>query len=273
MAKFPSKRNQLNPKPATRIPEELRRQHSDPFHPDSVKNGKIAKGARKPVDYMARVQCVGLSKNKLKIYWLNKMSSDGIQGLPAVDDPQWRYSEITELARTKGYDTDKTKLPMDVRISCRCSKHAIAGGMVCRHHGGSIKAVMANARENFYAMINPAQKRLIHIISKGKHEPAVVAAIKELHEVTGLHKPEINGTDQGYSEELIRKMADVFTEEQLDTYIKLSRMLQSALPEDDSEESNAKRLIGEVVSDKLNTVQVGPAKMAELIKTSKRTVQ
>lgn len=269
VAKFPSRRNQTNP--ATRVgpmPSDMVRR-TDPLKPTQTKR------AKKTVDYLARIQCVGTSRSRLKLYWAERLALDGHKGVPDPKDTEnWNkfsYSDISAVAAELGYETKISMLPAEVKAKYRCANLAIAGAVVCRFHGGSAGQVLRNARENIYAMLMPAAQRLVKIVVKGKHEPAVVQAIKEVFDIAGLKKPELS-SGVGYSEELIAKMAEVFTEPQLEEYIKLSKMLQSAMPEgeansdgNNNNESDSPRQLADA-----KVITVSAAKMTELIKTPTR---
>lgn len=250
MSKFASKRNRPD-------------HPTNKLTPAILLRSNMEKSVR---DRVTRTQCVGTSKMRLKNYWLKRMRDDGHE-VPADNDPLFRYSEIAELARTLGYDTNIKLLDPAVRESCRCSKTPVAGCMVCRFHGGSSKQVIQKGRDRLLEMVDPSMGRLAKIITKGKHEPAVVAAIKDVLDRVGLKKPEDMMPGQGWSEEMIARMADVFDEEELEKFIGLYRKLQAAMPEE--EDDAADRAVG-VGSTSVKTVVVPPKKMAELIKLSKK---
>lgn len=252
MPKRPSRRNTPNyrgndrhPDGPIHLPKELVR---------GIPKDSLSHRARKPVDYMARAQCVATSRNKLKRYWLKHLSELGIKPLPDANDPKYSYGDILELVRTYNIDPDVKRLPPEIRADCRCGNLAIAGGMVCVKHGGSSKQVIQAARERLHLMISPAMDRHVKIITKGKHEPAVVAAIKEVYEIVGMKKPDAQGSVPGFSDEMISKMAEKFSEEKLEMFIGMLREIQSMTPEEEESQIPVK------------IVNVSPSKMAELMK-------
>jgi hypothetical protein len=255
MPKFASKRNRPDAKPRDQHPDLLRRTKQ-------YKRGGLVK-ATGPTALVARSRCTGLSKGKLKVYWLERLAGMGIEGLPASDDPKYRYSEITELARHYKLDTTTQLLPPDVRDRCRCSQPAIAGGMVCKWHGGSLKKVMQAAKDRIMEMVDPALSRQLKIINKGKHEPAVVAAIKDVLDRAGLKKPDEKSIEEGYSDELIAKMAETFSEEELTEFIRLSRKLVSIRPDDEGIDESTDR-------PGPKTITVTAERMADMLKTDRK---
>lgn len=75
-----------------------------------------------------------------------------------------------------------------------CKAHAIAGGVVCRVHGGSAPQVIAAARHRILLAADPAAARLISIaLARGrdkKVEPKdSLVAIRELLNRAGLVAP------------------------------------------------------------------------------------
>lgn len=254
MAKFLPKRLRPDAKPTVQLPKVLRR-----------KTG--GSGSKSLAQHLPKTQCTGTSKKRLRVYWIERMVSDGHQAIPAVDDPTLRYSDITELARNLGYDTDIRKLDPKIKEQCRCVKPAVAGCMVCRWHGGSNTRVLQAGRDALIELIMPGAERYKKVITKGKHDPSAIAAIKDVFDRVGLKKPEENKPSElVWSDELIAKMADVLTDNELETFIALHRKIQANTPEEDNE---LPEMLG-TGTDGLKVVNVGPKKMAELIKSDKK---
>jgi hypothetical protein len=153
-------------------------------------------------------------------------------------------------------------LSNEIKAQVRCRNMAVAGAVVCKKHGGSAGQVIRNARENFHMMLMPAQTRLMQIVTKGKHEPAVVQALKEIFDITGMKKPEATGPAGGFSEEMIIRMAEVLTEEDLIKYIEMTKKIQNVIPDatEEEEDPETKSLPA------IKSIPVSAAKMAELIK-------
>lgn len=252
--RYQPKRLRPDAKPNTPLPKIMRRNTS-------------GNGTRNLANHIPKVQCTGTSKGKLRLYWLERMVSDGHQAIPLPDDKTLRYSDITELARNLGYDTNIKLLDPKIKERCRCSKPAVAGCLVCRSHGGSNSRVIQAGRDRLLELVDPGLSRYTKIITKGKHDPSAVAVIKDVLDRVGLKKPDENKqTELVWSDEMISKMADVFTDEELDRFIALHRKLQASMPEDDTDIPD---MLG-TGTDGLKVVNVGPKKMAELIKTGKK---
>lgn len=216
-----------------------------------------------------------MAKGKLKKYWLEQLALAGHKDLPAADDPNYRYSEITELARQLGMDTNTKLLSDEVRERCRCSKPAVAGAMVCTSHGGSVKRVLAAAKDRMIEMIDPALGRLSKIIKKGRHEPAVVSAIGGLLDRVGLKKTDEMPEDSSYTETDIALLAETLTDDELELYIKVVRKLEAAKAKQDDDDGDMKQLTDghQQVQIPAKVVNVTPRTMATLIKQEKPAKQ
>ena len=70
----------------------------------------------------------------------------------------------------------------------RCTRPAIAGGTVCRFHGGSAPQVIAAARMRLLALIDPAISTLARGVLKrsGIPTPQEIQAAKDLLDRAGL---------------------------------------------------------------------------------------
>lgn len=55
-----------------------------------------------------------------------------------------------------------------------CTKHAIAGGTVCRNHGGGAPQVKAKAKERLLALVDPALAVLARFTKVGSSAPESV---------------------------------------------------------------------------------------------------
>jgi hypothetical protein len=80
-----------------------------------------------------------------------------------------------------------------------CKAHAIAGGKVCRTHGGSAPQVQAAAMRRLALAADPAVARLIQIATSKKTKTAdAIAAIREILNRGGFgNKPQDAGAGSG----------------------------------------------------------------------------
>lgn len=87
--------------------------------------------------------------------------------------------------------TTKTNAPRctarSKRAGARCKQPAIAGGTVCRYHGGAAPQVIRSAKERLAALVDPAIARLQKLL-KSKHEVAAYRAVKDVLDRNG-YKP------------------------------------------------------------------------------------
>lgn len=68
----------------------------------------------------------------------------------------------------------------------QCARAAIAGGTVCRVHGGAAPQVKAKAMQRLIDAAEDAAAELIRIIQNAESESVRVSAIKELFERAGI---------------------------------------------------------------------------------------
>lgn len=80
----------------------------------------------------------------------------------------------------------------------QCKRDAIAGGTVCRYHGGAAPQVKKAAQLRLAALVDPAIGVLAHAMrQKGKQLPAALAAAKDVLDRNGMKQPDevkITGT-------------------------------------------------------------------------------
>lgn len=66
-----------------------------------------------------------------------------------------------------------------------CKQPAIAGGTVCRYHGGAAPQVMAKAEERLKSLIDPAITRLSQLIAQQEFPSVAIAAVKDVLDRNG----------------------------------------------------------------------------------------
>lgn len=79
------------------------------------------------------------------------------------------------------------------RTGAQCKQPAIAGGNVCRYHGGAAPQVIKKARERLAALVDPAIARLATVVNDEDSRVALAAAkdILDRNDLTGKTKHEI----------------------------------------------------------------------------------
>ena len=79
------------------------------------------------------------------------------------------------------------------RSGKRCRNLAIAGGTVCRFHGGAAPQVRAKAQERLAALVDPAIERLSKIVQDDEAKALALAAARDIldrNNLSGKHKHE-----------------------------------------------------------------------------------
>lgn len=86
------------------------------------------------------------------------------------------------------------------RSGQRCKKPAIAGGTVCRMHGGAAPQVKAKALERLQAYQDRAIDRLFQLVEQTTYPSTAFAAVRDVLDRT-MGKPtesvEVSGPDKG----------------------------------------------------------------------------
>lgn len=67
----------------------------------------------------------------------------------------------------------------------QCGRTAIAGGTVCRYHGGAAPQVMLKAEERLKALIDPALIALSELIAQREFPSVRIAAVKDVLDRNG----------------------------------------------------------------------------------------
>lgn len=62
----------------------------------------------------------------------------------------------------------------------QCGRTAIAGGTVCRYHGGAAPQVMRSAEERLKALVDPAILRLHQLMMQDQFPSVAIAATKDV---------------------------------------------------------------------------------------------
>ncbi len=75
----------------------------------------------------------------------------------------------------------------------QCQRNAMAGGKVCRVHGGAAPQVRAKAQERLAALVDPAIERLSKIVQDDEAKALALAAARDIldrNNLSGKHKHE-----------------------------------------------------------------------------------
>jgi hypothetical protein len=72
------------------------------------------------------------------------------------------------------------------RTGERCKRAPINGGTVCHMHGGSAPQVKAKAADRLAELIDPAIRRLEHLIDDADTDSVRLAAVKDVLDRVGL---------------------------------------------------------------------------------------
>ena len=79
-----------------------------------------------------------------------------------------------------------------------CRARPIAGGTVCRVHGGSAPQVKRAAEERIADMVDPALTQLLRIVRSGDSDAVQLAAIKDVLDRAGYKPKEKVDLNVGY---------------------------------------------------------------------------
>lgn len=77
----------------------------------------------------------------------------------------------------------------------QCRRPAIAGGFVCRFHGGAAPQVKDKARERLAMLVEPALAKLAKLVKQDKNPAVALGAVKDVldrNNLTGKTEPSVN---------------------------------------------------------------------------------
>lgn len=93
----------------------------------------------------------------------------------------------------------------------RCGHGAIAGGTVCKWHGGSAPQVLEAARKRLLDMVDPALRELELLVEDSAMDPKTkLAAVKDILDRVGLgatQRVDVSVTDS--REDLLREAEEI----------------------------------------------------------------